>query len=285
MIKTSKPADLSIHTLFYITLGLILSGSSFTSGQIPVSKEEITSVLTYPDSVPPLTLATFEQYFLNPTSENLTCLNQNNKNGTLYEKPLDLAIKCVNESNNTEAIKVLEQSPPCPAFFYWLSWLYRNSSLEKSNDYLKQAEDNSPYIILPLHPETIPILAWAKDKDDSWKTKYYLGLHYWHIQNIEKSMELFEQCGDIPDYAPFYIARAILFKDTEREYCMPCSDYNRAKSLGPDDWRTWHFQSNFLHIKGAFQEELKNSKQAYSNFPENPVIANDYTKAIKNLNR
>jgi len=255
------------------------------SGQDSLIKEEKSSILTYPDSVTPLTINTFEQYFLKPVSENLTNLNHYSQNGTLYETSLDLAIKYVNGGKNIEAIKVLEQSPHYPTVSYWLSWLYRNSSQVKSSEYLKQAEENSSCKVLPFHSETIPILTWAMNQDDSWKTKYYLGLHYWHIQNIEKAMEFFEQCSDIPDYAPFYIARAILFKDSEREYCMPCSDYNRAKSLGHDDWRTWHFLSNFLQIKGAFQEQLNNSKQAYINFPANSVISNDYAKALKNLKK
>jgi hypothetical protein len=95
-------------------------------------------------------------------------------------------------------------------------------------------------------------------------------------------MDLFEQCGDIPDIAPFYIARAILFQNSDREYCMPCSDFDRAVSLGPEDWRTWHYLINFLQSKGAFQEQFVKSKEAFSHFPGNPVIKADYDNALKN---
>ena len=136
--------------------------------------------------------------------------------------------------------------------------------------------------VFAFRPESIPVFTRAMDQDDSWKTKYYLGLIYWHLHLSEKAMELFEQCGDIPDFAPFYVARAILFQNSEREYCMPCNDYNRAVNLGQKDWRIWHFFINFLQIKGAFQKQLIKSREAYNHFHDNPVIASDYANALKN---
>lgn len=280
-----------LQKLFIRTsLTLILSSwfiNYAVSGQGSTVKEEDKSILTYPcsdpDSVPSLDINTFEQYFLNPASENLTNFKFCIRNELPYDTCLELAIEYVNEGQNAEAIRVLEQSSPYPVVFYWLAWLNRTSSPGKSSEYLKKAEDMSPYLVFPFRLESIPVFTWAMDQHDFWKTKYYLGLIYWHILRPEKALGLFEQCGDIPDHAPFYLARAILFQNSEREYCMPCNDYSQAVSLGPEDWRTWHFLSNFLQIKGAFQEQLNNSKEAYSHFPANPVIANDYAKALLNL--
>jgi len=226
--------------------------------------------------------ARFEQYLLNPTSATLSNFKSYIRNELPFETYLELALEFVNQGLDDEAIQVLEQSPPYPTVFYWLAWLYRNSSQEKSNQYLKQAEEMSPFLVFPFRLETIPVLTWAINQHDSWKTKYYLGLIYWHILRTEKARELLEQCGDIPDYAPFYLARAILFRNNETEYCFPCNDFIRAVKLNPEEWRTWHFLSNFLQTKGAFQKQLDNSKQAYDHFPANPVIGIDYAKALIN---
>jgi len=217
------------------------------------------------DSVLLPDINTFEKYYLTP-------------NDTFLAN----TIERVNEGKNAEAMRILQQARPYPIVFYWLAWLNRTSSPEKSSYYLQQAEEMSPDPVFTFRPESIQIFNWAMDKQDSWKTKYYLGLLYWHQHLPEKAMDLFEQCGDIPEFAPFYVARAILFRNSDREYCMPCSDYDRAVILGPEDWRTWHFLTNFLQVKGAFQEQLVKSKEAYSYFPENPFIAADYTRALKN---
>ena len=53
-----------------------------------------------------------------------------------------------------------------------------------------------------------------------------------HILRNEKAAEFIEQCGDIPDYAPFYIARGTLFLNIQSEYCHPCNDFSAAVKKG-----------------------------------------------------
>ena len=229
--------------------------------------------------------ARFEQYMLNPTEENLNSFKSLIRNELPYETYLELAVAYVNLGLDNEAIKVLEQSPQYPVVYYWLAYLYRNSSAEKSSKYLSKAEEMSPFLVFPHRLETIPVLTWAADKTQSWKSRYYLGLIYWHILRNEKAAELFEQCGDIPDYAPFYIARGTLFLNKQAEYCQPCNDFNAAVKIDPGEWRTWHYLINFLQSNGAFDKELENSEIAFSKFPGNPVTGTDYSKALLNSGR
>ncbi len=100
-----------------------------------------------------------------------------------------------------------------------------------------------------------------------------------------KAAELFENCGDIPDFAPFYIARGSLFRNIQSEYCHPCNDFNAAVKMDPGEWRTWHYLVNFLQSEAAFQSEVENSGKAYSLFPSNPVIGTDHAKALLNSGR
>jgi len=229
--------------------------------------------------------ARFEQYLLNPTVENLNNFKSYIRNELPYETYLELALEYVNQGLYGEAVKVLEQSPSYPVVYYWLAYLYRNSSAEKSSLYLRKAEEISPYLVFPHRLETIPVLSWAIDQNQSWKSKYYLGLIYWHILQIENAGELFEQCGDIPDYAPFYIARGTLFLNIQAEYCHPCHDFSAAVKIDPGEWRTWHYLINFLQSNGAFEKELENSELAYKKFPANPVIGTDHAKALLNSGR
>jgi tetratricopeptide (TPR) repeat protein len=261
-----KPSSGNHFFLFAIFLSIFYN----IEGQDTTIKKETSTILTYPYSGPDI------------AAEILSDFNPYVGKEMPRETFPELVIEYANQGDDDEAIRVLEQSSPHPAVFYWLAWLYRNVSLGKSSQYLKQAEDMPPYFVFQYRLESIPVLTWAMNKDDSWKTKYYLGLIYWHIQNMEKAWELFERCGDIPDYAPFYILRATLFQNSETEYCFPCNDFSTAVRLNPEEWRTWHFLCDFLQTKGAFQEQLNNSKKAFSLFTANPVIAIDYAKALIN---
>jgi hypothetical protein len=107
-----------------------------------------------------------------------------NRNEFPCETYLEHAIENVKLRLGDKAIQVLDQSPPCPVAYYWLAYLYRNSSTERSNNYLSKADEISPLFVFPTQPENIPVLEWAVVKSQSWKSKYYLGLIYWQLLRI-----------------------------------------------------------------------------------------------------
>ena len=89
-----------------------------------------------------------------------------------------------------------------------------------------------------------------------------LGLIYWHISRIEKARELFEQCGDIPDYPPFYMARGVLFQNTEREYCLSCQDFNQGcAGWIPTNGEHGTTSIIFCNQRDLMQLQLENAKQ------------------------
>jgi tetratricopeptide (TPR) repeat protein len=207
------------------------------------------------------------------------------RNELPHETYLELAVTYYNLGMEEEAVQVLRQSSPNPMVSYWLAYLLRDSSEEESSSLLREADESSPYLVFPSRTESIPVLEWAQGKTESWKSKYYLSLIYWHINRKDKAAGLMELCGDMPDYAPFYIARGTLFLNIQSEYCHPCSDFTRAVDLAPGEWRTWHYLINFQQGNAAFSEELQNAQRAYSMFPKNPVIGTDYAKALLNSRR
>ena len=77
--------------------------------------------------------ARFEHYLLNPTDDNLKSFKDLIRNELPHETYLELAVEYVNLGLEDEAIKVLEQSPSYPTVYYWLAYLHRNDSEEKSN--------------------------------------------------------------------------------------------------------------------------------------------------------
>ena len=229
--------------------------------------------------------ARFEQYLLHPTDASLANFTGAIKNELPHETYLELALTYANQGLDNEAIKVLEQAPAYPTVYYWLAWLKRNTSPGESLAYLKKAEALSPAFVFPFRLETIPVLTWAQQQLPSWKTTYYLGLVYWNNLQPDKAKQLFEQCGDTPDFAPFYLARGALFQGDSAKNNYIGQNFERAMQLQPGEWRTWHYRTEYLLDKGLFEQAYINSAQAYKKFKENAIISMDYAKSLLNTNR
>jgi tetratricopeptide (TPR) repeat protein len=248
--------------------------------------KQADSVLQVLLNVDPLShYARFEKYLLNPSGVLLTDFKSAIRNELPHETYLELALTYANQGLNDEAIKVLEQAPSYPTVYYWLAWLKRNTSPDESLALLKKAEALSPAFVFPYRLETIPVLTWAKQQLPSWKTTYYLGLAHWNNLHTDKAKELFEECGDTPDFAPFYLARGALFQGDTAKNTSVGQSFERAIQLQPTEWRTWHYRSEYLFDKALFEPAYINSAQAYKRFRENPVISMDYAKALLNTNR
>jgi tetratricopeptide (TPR) repeat protein len=226
--------------------------------------------------------ARYERYLLNPSESTRSAFNSVITNEFPHETYLEIAMIYANHGLEEEAISVLEQSPEYPTVCYWLAYLYRLRSPEKSKSYLEKAVNMSPVRVFPFRTEIIPVLHWAQQKLPGWKNQYYLGLVNWYIHRIGKAKEYFKRCGNAPDYAPFYIARGELFKDDEKHSDLILSDFKRALTSDPDEWRSWFYLTGYLESRGQYTEQLEYSGKAWSRFQDKPEIGIDYAKALVN---
>ncbi|MEO5893108.1 MAG: DUF5107 domain-containing protein [Ferruginibacter sp.] len=229
--------------------------------------------------------ARFEQYLLHPGEPSLAEFNGMIKNELPHETYLELALTYANQGLDSEAIKVLEQAPAYPTVYYWLAWLKRNNSPNESLAYLQKAVALSPAFVFPFRLETIPVLTWAQQEMPSWKTTYYLGLVYWNNLQPDKAKQLFEQCGDTPDFAPFYLTRGALLQGDSAKNDYAGHDFERAMQLQPAEWRTWHYRTEYLVDKGLFEQGYINAAAAYKKFKENAIVSMDYAKSLLNTDR
>ncbi len=229
--------------------------------------------------------ARFEQYLLHPSPESLKAFTSAITNELAYETYLELALQYAKIRLTDEAIQVLEQSPAYPTVYYWLAYLNKDVAPLETTKYLKKAEELSPAFVFPFRLESVPVLEWAKEKSNSWKTKYYLGLIYWSKLQPEKAKELFEQCGDTPDFAPFYLSRGTLHQGDSDKNSFADRDFRKAVELDPGQWRTWHYLIEHLEAKNAFPEQLENADKAYRRFTGNPVTGLDYATSLLNVHQ
>ncbi|QRR01312.1 DUF5107 domain-containing protein [Dyadobacter sandarakinus] len=224
--------------------------------------------------------AHFEHYLLAPNKENQAIFQQAIRNELPHETYLELAMDYVNEGQNQEAKKVLELAPAYPTISYWLAYLTRDSGAAESKKHLQNAIQMSPEWVFPFRLESIPVLIWAEKQSAHWKNRYYLGLIYWHIGDKENAKMQFTSCKNEPDYAPFYMARGILFQNDAVSKEDAQHDFEKANQLNPKEWRSWHYLTEFFNAKNAQDKGLENAKKAYEHFTGNPVIGIDYAKAL-----
>ena len=109
------------------------------------------------------------------------------------------------------------------------------------------------------------------------------GLIYWGLQRGEDARKMFEAGGDKPDYAPAYISRAFLEKDTNASKAQ--ADYEKAYSLDKKDWRTWYHLASFYLEKGTHEQALTLAVEASRQFPNQDAIKVLVARAYLNNGR
>lgn len=224
--------------------------------------------------------ARFEQYLLNPAPGYLSAFTSVITNELPFETYLELAIEYANHGLEDEAIQVLEQSPEYPTVKYWLAYLNRGVSPDKSEEYLKQAVEMSPLMAFPFRLETIPVLIWAREQNSSWKTNYYLGLIYWKLNRTKNALQEFDNCADSPDFAPFYISRGILIQNSKSGDAAALEDFERALKLDPEEWRAWYYLVDYYQKNRSIDKMLEFSGKMYNIFPDNPAVGIAHARSL-----
>ncbi len=231
--------------------------------------------------------AYFEQYLQVQDQENRAKFTAMIRSELPHETFLELAMTYVNLGLDKEAIQALQMAPSYPTVDYWLAFLHKENAPGKSQSYLTRASKTSPLLVFPFRRETIPVLEWAIEKDNQWKSRYYLGLILWSKGRLEEAGKLFEECKEIPDFSPFYIARSQLFKtlsekkgETGEGYKKVLGDLRTAIRVDRSQWRAWHTLTNYYNEVALYKQALGNAQKICSKFPRNYILAMDYARAL-----
>ncbi len=218
--------------------------------------------------------ADYERSLLHPSAENDLKFTSSIKNEMPYQTYLELSLIYYGFGSKDEALKVLEKSPVHPLITLWRAYLKDDSSL------LNEVAIASPAFVFPYRTETVSALKWALSKNPGWKFKYYLALNYYAIQREAEAMELLKNCGQEPDYAPFYLTRAELIKPMDDKNVL--SDLESARKLAPDDWRTMGKLIDYYEKNHDYPKELDLATIAYKKHKDNQIIGIKYVIALIN---
>ena len=151
-------------------------------------------------------------------------------NELAFESYLQLGIKFYNYGLPEETIEILKAAPRQATVFLWLAFL----DIDHRQEWLKSALEISPDLVFPYRDETFVVLDSLMKTESDWKLKYYASMILWKKGVRDQAEELFQQCGDQPDYAPFYLAKAKFF---ENDANIKKAALLRAESLDKENWR------------------------------------------------
>ncbi len=160
---------------------------------------------------------------------------------------------------------------------------------------LKEADAASPEFVFPFRPEMIKVFDWAdaqiqeSGQTNDWKHAYYKALILWRNARKDEALRLLNDCGNIPDFNPFYLTRAKLRSGESR-----LEDLKRAESIS-QDWRTGKDLVDYHMANSEWAEACQTGEKYFKRFPDKFEFglayaealcgAGDYQKSLKVLSK
>lgn len=220
--------------------------------------------------------AGFEKYLWEKSDAAIQQFKSSIKNELPHETFLELANWYHQLGQGEDAFDVLKLAPETPEGLYWQAYLKKNTN--EGEIFLQKAVSASPFLSFPFRDESVPIMEWAVQKKKDWKSKYYLGLIYWHKKNLVKANDLFQQCGTEPDFAPFYAGRANLMDESKGE--QKIADLQYAIQLDKKQWR-YHklLTEQYIHQK-KYDQALLVVEPYYRGHPGDYIMGMLYAKTL-----
>jgi tetratricopeptide (TPR) repeat protein len=197
------------------------------------------------------------------------------RNEMPHETFLELAAWYDDLGRRTEAARVLELAPQVAEVLYWRA---RLAGGPEAAALLQKADEASPALVFPFRPESAEVLRWAASRSSSWRPRYYLALVHWGAGNVEEARRLLDECGETPDYAPFYAGRALAFEESSREKSM--ADLDRAARLDPGQWRYGRMLAERQLRHGSPAAALETARRYAAQFPANYILGMLHAKAL-----
>ncbi|HMK37859.1 MAG TPA: tetratricopeptide repeat protein, partial [Bacteroidota bacterium] len=169
-----------------------------------------------------------------------------------------------------DADAILSLAPHHPMVSMWRAYVASNMGRgPEARELLRTALEESPLLVFPHRTEEMDLLRWAEREQPHWKIRYYIGLLSRSLGKQEEAERWLDACGDVPDFAPFYLTRASLrTHDAERAL----EDYRKALRADPGAWRTHDALITFLNERGRFAEALPLCVDAAGRFPGSYIM-------------
>lgn len=200
------------------------------------------------------------------------------------ETILNLALQYHSLGLTAETEKVLSLDLNSVKNQLWMAYLLHTTDSTRSSTLFEKVLKTRIDFVFPYRRETLPVLEWATERNNSWKLKYYLAQNYLALGLADKGKMLLKSLGNSPDSDIFYRFRAKIFKDDERFFNLS-KDYEKALQLNPKGWKVWEETIQFYLAHEKYDAAYDLSKKAYKQFSGNYNIGLAHAKALLNTGR
>ncbi len=196
-----------------------------------------------------------------------------------HETFIELAIRYYEWNLEVDAMKLLDLAPVHPMVELWQAWLlHRAGQKDKADDKLLLAMAASPELVFPFRPETTELLTWAENEKPDWKWMYYEGLIQWQDNKIEAAKALFKSCGTEPEFVPFYLAKAELFRDDDE---IARAALEKAYELDHTNWRTGLKLTQFYMNENLPSKAMDIAGKNCKAHPASFIVGLQYAQMLK----
>lgn len=185
----------------------------------------------------------FEDYWQNKNAVNEQLFTFLIRDELPQQTYLNLATWYSNIDLNEESKAVLEACPEKnDEILYWLAWLHRNDN--NAQEYLKEANDETAYLVFPFRSESVAVMKWASGKSPTWKSRYYLALIDAFRDHKNQALQLMEEGIAPENFAPYFVLRARLRDSSDVQNIQ--ADLSKAQEIDKSDWRYGKYLAEFL---------------------------------------
>lgn len=196
-----------------------------------------------------------------------------------HETFIELALQYHQWNLDEEALIILGLSPAHPMVQIVQAFLLdKNGKKVLSLEKLELAMKASPELVFPFRQEMTAMFSWADKLIPDWKWKYYEALIYWQNNRIDEARGLFTSCADLPDFVPFYLAKAELFRGQNE---IVKNSLEKAYRLDPLLWRTGLRLSRFYAGDGQPLKALEIASTNYKSHPASFITGLQYAQMLK----
>ena len=241
--------------------------------------QEALNILNEQIELDPLNhLARFEKYLITDDDSDGDEFVSLIRQELSHETYIEMAVQYYEWNMEEEALYVLDFAPEHPMVEVWQAWLLDRAGYDLlAEAKLMQAADASPDLVFPFRPAMVEIFSWANQIIPSWKWLYYEALICWQNNQLSLAKSLFNSCGMEPDFAPFYLAKAKLFRD---DPVIVKESVEEAWYLEPGSWREGLEMAKLYVREGRKEEALKTVKMNYKNHTDNCMVGLQYANIL-----
>lgn len=276
-----KALNYAEKSLIYNQMGTEAANIKILSYRKLGKKEEFTNALNELERRDPLShFIRFERFFADPSSRNKTEAQALISNEFPHETYLEYALWYFRNGQLSDALKILDMAPNNqPIVLMWAAYLnHREGNEQLAATIVEEAFRINPQLVFPSRLETLEPLEWAKTRIDNWKLSYYEGLIYLNAGEKSKALDLWQSCGEKPDFYPFYIARSQL-DDTASEQAQ--ADVERALVFAENNWQAGLFASKFYFKRGDILKSENLIRYFYELKPQNYYLGLHFAKVLE----